>query len=263
MRIRVSGSGAAHVGMFGRSLIMMNKEGDPKPGGGGDPGEGGDDGDSEKKFGEMFNKYFHKAMGEREKRLETKIMKGLETTLGSKLEELKTLFASEKGEKGGEGGDPGEGKKKDELSPETRAALQRAERDAMEAKEKAEKWEREAKSASEKARKNEERNLIASSLNGKVKPALLDMVVDQLHGKHVVRDEEDDTKILWKTADGELLPFKDGVETWAKSDFGKEVAPPVAARGSGGRGGEGGARGGEMNAETLGGLISGMIPGAR
>lgn len=261
MKVRMSGSGGAHIGFFGRPTIMMEGEGDPKPGGGGD---GGKEGDEEKKFGEMFNKFFHKAMGERDKRSETKLQKTLEGFQTKMMEEIGKLFESKK-EEGGEGKEKKEGgDKKDDLSPETRAELQRAQRDAKEAKEKAEKWEREAKAAKETSKKTEERNLLVSSLNGKVKPALLDMVVDQLHGKHVVRDSDDETKILWKNADGELLPVKDGLDAWVKSDFGKEVAPPVQARGSGGRGGDGGGAGkGEMNAEILGGLISASIPGAR
>lgn len=263
MRNKMSGSGAAHFGLFGRPTIFREGEGDPKPGGGGD-NKGGDEGDADKKFGEMFNKFFHKAMGERESRLEKKIMKSLETTLGSKFDELKTLFSGEgKGEgepkkEGGEGGG-----KKDELSPETRAQLKRAEDTAKEAAAKADKWEREARAAKEQSKKTEERQLITTALNGKVKPALLDMVVDQLHGRHVTRDSEDETKILWKNADGELLPFKDGVESWMKSDFGKEVAPPVQARGSGGRGGDGGDGKGPMTLEGLGAIIAGSIPGAR
>jgi hypothetical protein len=87
------------------------------------------------------------------------------------------------------------------------------------------------------------------------------MVVDQLHSKHLVRDAEDETKILWKSADGELLPVKDGLETWTKSDLGKEFAPPVNAKGSGGRGGQGSqGAGGEMTLDRLGGMIMGQRP---
>lgn len=258
MRIRMSGPGAAHVGMFGRPLIHRNKEDDPAGGG----GEGDAD---EAKFTERFNKLFHKAMGEREKRLETKIMKGLDTTLSSKFEELKTMLAAEKPEVKPDP-KPGESKP-NELSPETRAMIQRAERDSKDAKEKAEKWEREAKKATEEKAKTEERQQLISSLTGKVKPALLDMVVDQLHGKHLVREKDDDGnptgRILWKSNEGDLLPFKDGVDSWAKSDFGKEVAPPRDARGSGGRGGsaDDAGRNGPMNDETLGSIIMGSIPG--
>ena len=248
MRNRVSGSGASHIGLFGRPTIFREDEKD-KSGGG---GEGGDD---EKKFGEMFNKFFHKAMGERDKRSESKMAKTLESFQVKMLEEVGKLFEGKEPKKEeGEGGE----KKKDELSPETRAAIQRAERAAKEASDKADKWEREAKAASDKSRRNEERNLLVSSLNGKIKPALLDMVVDQLHGKHVTRDSDDADKILWKNADGEMLPFKDGLDIWAKSDFAKEVAPPVQARGSGGRGGEGGADSrGPMTFEGLGNIIAG------
>jgi hypothetical protein len=257
MRNRMSGSGAAHVGLFGRPTILRIGE---DPGGGGGGG-GGDEDDA--KFTERFNKLFHKAMGEREKRLEQKLMKGLGETLKGQLDELREAIMAEdpgEGQPGGQpGGQPAPGGQH-ELSPEMRAQLKRAEDTAKEAAAKADKWEREAKAASEKSKKTEERQMIISSLNGKVKPALLDMVVDQLHGKHIVRDSEDESKILWRGADGELLPFKDGIDSWAKSDFGKEVSPPVAARGSGGRGGEGAAGKGEMNADILGGIIAGAIP---
>lgn len=262
MKVRNSGSGAAHVSMFGRPTIFMNKAGEGG-GGGGSGGEGGEGGDDdEAKFGTMFNKFFHKAMGERDKRSESKLAKTLEAFQAKMLEEVGKVFETHKGEnkeKEGEGGD----KKKEELSPELRAQIKRAEDAAKEAKEKADKWEREAKAASEKQRKTEERNMLVSSLNGKVKPALLEMVVDQLHGRHIVRDEDSD-KILWKTADGEFLPIKDGLDSWAKSDFAKEVAPPVQARGSGGRGGDGGHdTKGPMTMEGLGAIIAGTIPGAR
>lgn len=253
-----SGSGAAHVGMFGRTIIHMNKEGDGEGGG----GDGGGD-DDETKFTERFNKLFHKAMGEREKRLEQRLAKTFEGLVGSKIDELReAIFAVDETEgQGQQGAGEGGQRKGDEISPELRAQIKRAEDSAKEAAAKADKWEREAKAANEAKKKTEERNLLVSSLNGRVKPALLDMVVDQLHGKHLVRDEEDPNKILWKNAEGELLPFKDGVESWAKSDFGKEVAPPVAARGSGGRGSDGTMAGGkEMNAEILGGIITSSLP---
>lgn len=265
MRQRMSGSGAAHFGMFGRTLIHMEENKEGGSGGGGGGGEGGD-AEAEKKFSDMFNKFFHKAMGERDKRSEAKMQKTLEGFQTKIMEEMGKFFEGKTppGGEGGEGGSGGEPKKKDELSPETRAALKRAADDAKEAKEKAEKWEREAKAAREAQKKTEERNLLVSSLNGKVKPALLDMVVDQLHSRNIVRDADDDTKILWKSPDGELLPIKDGIESWAKSDFAKEVKPPVEARGSGGRGGEGGgSHGGPFGAEQLGNLIATSIPGSR
>lgn len=255
MKIRVSGPGGMHVGMFGRPMMFREEEKE-KTGG----GEGGE-GDAEKRFGEMFNKFFHKAMGERDKRSEAKMTKTLEGFQAKMMEELGKLFEA-KGteEKKPEGGDQ---QKKTELDPETRAALKRAEDTAKESLAKATKWEQEAKAAKEQARKTEERNLLVSSLNGKIKPALLDMVVDQLHGKHVIRDSDDENKILWKNSDGELLPIKDGLETWQKTDFAKEVAPPVQARGSGGRGGgEGAGQGGAFSAETLGNIIASSIPGA-
>jgi len=263
IKMRINGGiGAYHIGLFGRPTIMLAKEGEGGGGGGGD--DGGDD-DDEQKFTERFNKLFHKAMGEREKRLETKIMKGLETTLGTKFDEFKTMLA-ESAPKPKEGEGEGEGGKlrnKDGkfMPPEIAAEIAKAQKDAKEARDLAEKFKSEANAEKQRASKTEERQTLLTSLGGKVKPQLLDMVVDQLHGKNITRDPESQ-KILWKNEDGELLPLKDGIDAWAKSDFAKEVAPPRDARGSGGRGGSGdGVTGkGPMTADQLGALISGGGP---
>lgn len=263
MRSKISGSGGYHIGMFGRPLVMREGEKDGKGGTGGE--EGGDD-DEEKKFTERFNKLFHKAMSEREKRLETKIMKGLETTLGAKFDELTTKL----GEAGKQKEEPppgDESKLRDRgkfIPAELAAEIAKVKNDAKEARELAEKFKKEAEAEKSRASKTEERQLLVTSLGGRVKPQLLDMVVDQLHGKHVTRDPETG-KILWKGEDGDVLPFKDGVDSWTKSDFAKEVAPPREARGSGGRGGsgDGGQMKGPMTADQLGQLISGAIPGSR
>lgn len=275
MRNRNGGPGAAHMNfrMFGARGPLLNpnngKGGGGTGGTGGTPGgdnSGGDEGDSdlETKILPIFNKLFHKASSEREKRFEAKIMKGLETTLGSKLDELKAAILEEQPNQQPQQNQNGQ-QKTDQIPPEIAAALSKAQKDAKEAKDLAEKWKREADQEKERGRKAEERQLISTSLNGKVKPQLLDMVVDQLHTKNVTRDPETG-KILWKGDDGDLLPFKDGIDAWAKSDFGKEVAPPREARGSGGRGASGddlSTGKGPMTADQLGALISGQLSGVR
>lgn len=246
MRTRVNGSGGYHIGFMGRPTIYMGPN-DGKGGGGGGGGGGNNDDDDdedakfEKKFETSFNKFFHKAMGERDSRFEKKIMKNLDEKFGSKFDELKSLLSSRDDDDDDDDGDTPP-KKKDvpakdrtDLSPEARAEMQKAQQMAKEAKDKADKWEKEANAAKEKARKTEERNQLSTLLGGAVKPALLDMVIGQLHGR-VVRDEEDEEKILFKQDDGTFVPLKDGIDSWKKSDAGKEVAPPRAAGGSGGSG---------------------------
>lgn len=263
MRVKnsqISGSGASHVGLFGRQLMLRNKE-DDKGGGGGD-----DKGDDET-FEQKFNKLFHKASAERDARLEKKIMKGLDTTLSSKFDELKALMAKPDDE---DDGDKGEEKKKSEgtpnkaqLDPEIKAQIARAESAAKEAAAKADKWEKTAKEEKLQRAKTEEINELTQMLTGHVKPALLPMVVGQLHGR-VVRDEETN-KILFKGEDGDPLPLKDGVDMWKKSDQGKEVAPPRNAGGSGGQGGGGGASRDPKNfgMDDLGDVVAGVLSGNR
>lgn len=259
---KFSGSGASHIGFFGRSTILMNKEDDKGGGGGDDKGE-------EETFDQKFNKLFHKAMGEREKRLEAKIMKGLESTLASKFDELKSLMAkpdddddddkveSESKKKSGDSSG------KAQLDPEIKAQIARAEQNAKEAKEAAAKWEKQAKEEKLQRARTEEMNELTQLLTGHVKPALLPMVVGQLHGR-IARDEETG-KILFKGEDGDALPLKDGIDMWKKSDAGKEVAPPRNAGGSGGDGRGGNASRDPKNfgMEDLGDVVAGVLGGNR
>lgn len=255
-------TGAAHIGLFGRPRILMGPNDDDKGGGGGGGGDPDPEAAEEAKFAERFNKLFHKAMGERESRLEKKIVKNLDSAMAARFDELKTLITTEDPEDTDDG-DRRE-KKGDEMSPEVRAVVMQAQRDAKEAKELAQKYEREAIEAKTKSLRDQERNELTKHLTGKVKGPLLDMVVGQLHGR-VVRDAEDETKILFKADDGVLLPLKDGVDTWSKSDAGKEVAPPRNAGGSGGQGGNAGHNRDpkSFGAEDLGQILSGVLEGKR
>jgi hypothetical protein len=251
MRISKNGPGGYHIGLFGRPTIMREGE-DDKGGGGGDDEE-------EKKFSDRFNKLFHKAMGEREKRLEGKLSKSFETALAAKLDEFMKTIAPPKDDQGGDPkGGAGGGEKK-HLSPEIEAMIKQAQKDAKEAKDAADKWRKEAEAEKKRNLRAEERQNLIGALNGMVKPQLLDMVVDQLHNKNLTRDPESGT-ILWKGDDGEPLPFKDGVAAWMKTDFAKEVAPPRQAGGSGSRGpGDGTNRDPKsFTSEDLGTLLSRM-----
>lgn len=257
MKTFSSGSGAYHHGLFGRPTIHMGKNDDGGGGGGGDDGgDDGDDGINEEAFGKMFNKFFHKAFGEREKRLEQKLTKNFETTLGTKLDEVVARITEGTSKKGEE-------KSKDDttpgkLPPEVQAQITQMAKDAKEAKDLAAKYQKEAEEQKSKSRRTEEKNELTKMLTGSVKPALLEMVVGQLHG-NITRDDESGA-ILWKNADGEVVPLKDGVEAWKKSDAGKEVAPPRQAAGSGSTGGGGApTRPGDFGLEHLGGILTGVM----
>ncbi len=247
----------AGAGMFGRRGMLMapNEEGE---GGGGGEDKGAD-------FEKKFNELFHKASTSREKKFKADLVKEMgtmfETQFGGKFDELRKLLVESEPSEREEGGERG-GK----LSSEAEAMIRQAQKDAKEAKQLADKWQSEATAEKGRASKNEERQALMSQLQGKVKPALLDMVVDQLHAKHLMRDAETGT-ILWKDDDGATLPLKEAVNAWAKSDVGKEFTPPKPVAGTGSRGGSPEDRAsripGTMNAETLGDIVLGSIPGQR
>jgi len=219
-----------------------------------------------------WNERFHKGSTEREKRFKTSLLKDvenlLETKFGTKFDELRQLLVDSPS-----GDDPNAGRERDErpgtgkLSAEAEASIRQAKQDAKEAKQLADKWQAEATAEKVRASKNEERQALVSQLNGKVKPALLDMVVDQLHAKHLTRDQ-DSGAILWKDEDGATLPLKEAIAAWSKSDVGKEFAPPRSVSGTGSRGPSGGGddpatRTGPMDMEKLGNIVLGSIPGQR
>jgi hypothetical protein len=214
-----------------------------------------------KDFTERFNKLFHAAVKERDQRFEAKFNKLIDSKIEGVTKSIEEGFAkfSEKQTPAAEP-KPGEPTKHSQLSPEIDARLKAAENAAKEAKATAEKWEKEATSAKEASRIQEERQMITAALTGKVKPTLIDMVVDRIHAKHLVRDPETNA-ILWKGDDG-TLPFKEGTESFMKSDFGKEVQSPKEVRGGGNRGPENAfaIKPGEMTEAQLGDIIAGSIP---
>lgn len=244
------------------SLIMLGTFGLPAQsslicsvGDDGDDDEGGDDGEPDAKFVRMFNKLFHKASSERDKRTEKRLMEQFDKSLGEKLEDLRSALidtADDDEPKGGSGDGTKSG-----ASPEMEARFRQMEKELKENKERAEKWEKSANEEKERNKRNEEIGQLTSMLNGSVKPALLEMIVEKLHSKNLTRDPESGT-LLWKGQDGELLPLKDGIDSWKKSDMGKEVAPPKEVRGSGGSGGGAGGivKPGEMTMDILGGIVS-------
>jgi len=264
--IKTSGYGGYWTGGFMSKRIFMG----PNDGGGGG-GTGGDNGGSGEKPEYLtvaqFNEMFHKASTEREKRFEQKLMGNLkttmETTIGTKFDEIRQLIVEapeDREDKSDHGG--GSGK----MSPEIEAILRQTRAEAAEAKKMAEKWQNEATAEKQRMAKNEERQTIQGLLNGQVKPAMLEMLVDQMHSKHLTRDPESQT-MLWKDSDGATLPLKEGIAAWLKSDIGKEFAPPRQAQGTGSRGNNGAdqstLRSGTMDMEKLGSIVLGSIPGQR
>jgi hypothetical protein len=214
--------------------------------------------EEEAAFAAKVNALLHKALGERDKRLEAKITKMMETTVGARFDEIRTLLVEtpDETDKAKPEDKPGEKSSTQRLSPEDQAAIKQAKADAAEARKKAEQWEQRAREQETANKRGEERQLLMAALQGKVKPAMLDMLVDQLHAKQVTRDEETGA-ILWKDTDGTLVPAKDGVTGWLKSDVGKEFAPARAAGGGGGRGGEDvPTKPGSMTLDGLGDLLS-------
>jgi hypothetical protein len=248
-----SGIGGFHPPLFGKMRMLMEEVKEGKGGGGGDD----DDEVEDKKFEQRFNKLFHRAAKERDSRLTEKLTKSLTETLGGsvakQLEDLKKMLTDDS--------DGDEKKEKSlKLSPEIEATIRQAQKDAEEAKSLAKKWQKDAEEASARSDRNEERSALVGKLSGKVKPALLDMVVDRLHAKHITRDP-DTKKMLWKDGD-EALPFDSGIDSWTKSDEAKEVAPPRDVRGGGGRGPDGSnnSQNGPLTMEGVGAIISGSIP---
>jgi hypothetical protein len=235
-----------------------------------------DNDEPDEAFIQKFNKVFHKAMTDREKRFEQKIMKSFDGVLGTRFDELRRALSESDEETPddletpdatpGQGAGAGVGVSQGQgLSPEIRARLMRTEREAKEAKASAEEYKKQFETEKAQRSRSEERQTLLSVVQPHVKPKLLDIAVSQLHASNLVRDEETN-QILWKSEDGTTLPLKDGVAQWAKSDVGKEFAPPVEARGRGSRGPEGGGgaiQPGKMTVEHLGDLVTGSIPGQR
>lgn len=188
----------------------------------------------DEKFIAKFNKVFHKAMSEREKRDAPKRAKEIADALAGNnttlLEDMKKLIGGT-----GEGGDKGDkgkpGDKKAEASEEVKAlqakmAKMEKERD----EEKAKRTEAETKAL----RTEESRYLNTLLTENKVRPTLLSMATRDLHGRYLVRDEEGSIK--WKKEDGELVDPKVGWGEFAKTDEGKELLSPKDGGGGAGSG---------------------------
>lgn len=255
MRYR-NGTGAAHInwGMFGARGPLLAPLGD----GTGGSGEG--DGDkplTAEDVTKIVNEVAHKVFGEREKRM-AKSMEKLMTENFTKFQEglpelLKGVApapAPDPKPEPGKGTPPA-------ISAELEARFTQQEKLIKDAQAKAAKMEKERDEERTARARTEERQVLQQELAGKVKPAVLEMVVRDLHGTSITRDPESGA-ILWKNGD-ELLPLKDGVAAWAKSDVGKEFAPPVNAGGSGSHGGTGGRQPGQggvaLTAEDVGNLL--------
>ena len=251
---------------FSRILMAAADNGGGSGGGSGGQEDGGDpDPKMVELVGKIVNQTVHKILTERESRFEKKITAAMNTAIGGKFDEIRQLLVDSGDDKPTPGQDEGPGRqprndqqpsRHAQLSPEQTAALKKAQTDAAEARKKAEEWETRAKQEAERNKRAEERQLLSAALGGRVKPALLEMAIDQLHAKHIQRDEETGA-ILWKDADGTLVPAKDGVTSWMKSDTGKEFLPARDVRGSGGRGGDDiPTRPGSMTLEGLGDIVN-------
>lgn len=263
------GVGGAHIGMFGRPRILMEGTKDPKGGGGGDDDDDDDDDETElpkdrKSLKKLISGTVNAAM------------KGIEVSLAKRLEKsitktVTTAMQAVKGggndgddddDAGGDDADKGDKEKprnkdgKYKINPEVEAALNKAKKDADEAKKIATEEKAKREKAEAKADRDEERAKLASVLSGRVRSEMLDDVVENL-GKRIIRDP-DTRAILWKgdkykepkegeeLDDNDILEFEAGVSKWLDSAKGKAYAP---ARGVGG--------GGERRPGSLGGKIKG------
>lgn len=216
------------TGAFGKLTMLMNKE-DSSPGGGKQPTNDSSESDDTKsddsKFVDLANKVFHKAFTEREGRLVGK--------LTAKMEELikniqpKATQTKESADEESEDDTEDKG-----LSPRMKAELTKLRKQVAALTESNAKTTAENAAQAEKMRRVEEMNNLSQLLSPHVKPTLLQMITQQLYSTNVTRDEESGA-LLWKGDDGNLLPLKDGIEVWRKSDVGKEVAPPRPAAGAG------------------------------
>lgn len=235
---RVSGPGGAHLGMFGRPTMLMAPVGDE--GGGG----GGDDEDkpitiTRKGLITLINETFHRAFGEREKRLTKSLSDTLNKALGEKMDDLRKALIddTEPPPSGGREDERGGG---GQIPAHLQAELTASKRAAEEAKAEGLKLRQEIEAERAKGMRAEERQKLTAALTGRVKGTLLDVVVNDLHSKHLVRDPETGD-MLWKTGQGdETVPFEAGIDAWGKTDYAKEVSPPRDVGGSGGRSPQGG-----------------------
>lgn len=243
---KFSGAGGAHVGLFGRPTMFRENE-DDKGGG------GGDDDKLDPKLERQLNKWFRtsgfsKRIEDEVSKRVTKSVEDAFTKEDSPIMKAISGIAAKRSE-GGDPGDEGDPDGKGDRGPdgkfkprgakpdsEIMARLKAAEEKAQRAENKIKEADDRRIAAERKADMDEERSLLAKELASRVRPTMLDDVVELLHGKRVIRGEPDkDGKrpILWKDDDGEALPFTEGVDKWSKSPRGKEYAAPVGSQGGG------------------------------
>lgn len=249
---KFSGAGGAHVGLFGRSTIMMAPEKD-KGGGGGD-----DDPDDDDDAAELpkDRKGWKKFIGS----IVKGTVDGLEASNAKKRDKQTAKIVAEAlkatGLVKGEGDEPDDPDKPDDdkekakdrdkdgkfkKGDEQNAAINAAKKAADDAKKIAVE-ERDKRIAAERRQQaQEEKSKLTSELSGYVRQEQLDDVVESLQ-KRIHRDPETD-EILWKgdkwsdkeDADNSdnVMPFEDGLAKWKESAKGKSYAAPRNAGGGG------------------------------
>jgi hypothetical protein len=221
----------------GRLTMLMNKE-DSSPGGGGKPqtndsSESDETKSDDARFVDLANKVFHKGFTEREGRLVSKITAKMEELIKN-IQSKSTQESTDDDDDDDESEDDTEADKgmSPKMSPRMKAELTKLRKQVAALTESNNRATAESAAQAAKMRKVEEMNNLSSLLSPHVKPTLLNMIVQQLYHANVTRDEESGA-LLWKGDDGNLLPLKDGIEAWRKSEVGKEVAPPRPAAGAG------------------------------
>lgn len=158
------------------------------------------------------------------------------------------------------GGKAGGGK----LDPELERRIKAAEKAADDARKLAADEKAKREEAEAKARAQEERTQLHGLLQtAKIRPELLELTVDQLHAKRLVRDDEG--ALRWKGDDGALVDPKDGLAAFLKTPTGLALLPPRDAGGSGAGGGKppaGGGKPGDLSdAQFVAGVLGNGTPG--
>jgi hypothetical protein len=267
-----SAPGGAHLGLWGRSIVFCNKEGDGggggsgggQSGGDGGAGGGGDGGSGGAGSGagggqggstEDEQTRFNRVIAARERanagKLDKQIKDAVAAAIGgdaitnavkAALEAAGIKPQTQGGQ--GQGGDGGTAQRNAEMDAELKAAK----RAADEAKQLAtdEKIKREAYEA--RILRDEERSAVLAILTGGkdgkplVRGEMLDDVVELMLSR-VVRDPDNPGVILWKGdnwnrregADNSLNYEKldAGIRKWSETPKGKAYAPPAGASGGG------------------------------
>lgn len=217
--------------------------------------EGEDDEEKKKEedFTKRVNEVVHKALTERDKRMEKTMQKliadGITAGLASLEEKIKapTPTPDDKDGKGKKGGEESEAYK----ALSTKLAKIEKERDEE---------KRMRTEAEQKALRTEEARYMSTLLTeNKVRPTMLAMATRDLHSRHLVRD--DNGEIKWKNADGELVDPKVGWAEFAKTDEGKDlIMPKDGGGGAGSRNPGAGAGSGKPGEFTFGDLGARLLP---